>query len=287
MPQNNLDENLEELLMPILDKLEKGNLDLPLLPHVASQVLLLTSDPDADAAQLATLIQQDQALASQILRIANSPAYMSRTPIETLQQAIARMGLNLLAGMAFFMSTQSGVFNIAGYETGVKELWRHTLAVGLYGKTIAARIGQNTENAFLCGLLHAIGKPFAIHTVNEFRKDSETKLPWQVMVTIMKESYIEVGMQLGEAWQLPAPVKESIVLHQDHAYHLATSPTKGAPITCLGNHLAAYLFDESSIEEEALRALPVVKDLNLQSEDMEALLGMQDQVRASVETMLL
>ena len=58
----------------IATQLEQRTLDLPLLPVVAHQVLQLSGDPNADVNKLSALIQQDQALAGQILRIANSPA---------------------------------------------------------------------------------------------------------------------------------------------------------------------------------------------------------------------
>ena len=280
-------EVLEELRTTITDQLEKGNLDLPLLPQVGNQVLTLTSDPDADATKLSSLIQQDQALASQILRIANSPAYLPRSPIVSLQQAITWLGLNMLAGIAFSVSVQSGVFNIKGYEKEVKGLWRHALVTGLYGKEIARRIRHNVENAFLCGLLHAIGKPVLLHTLVHLGKESEAKLPWAVIETLMEEFHVQVGTKLAEAWQLPDPVREAILLYQDHAYHQATSPTKGAMITCFADHMASYLLDPSTIEEDALRALPVVQDLNFYPEDVTALLELQDTIRQSVECMIL
>ena len=278
---------LDELRTSITDQLEKGNLDLPLLPQVANQVLTLTSDPNADASKLSALIQQDQALAGQILRIANSPAYLPRSPIVSLQQAIAWLGLNMLAGLAFSVSVQTGVFKVEGYEKEVRALWRQSLATGLYGKEIARRIRHNVENAFLCGLLHTIGKPVLLHSILESQKHSETKPSWSVTETLMKEFHVQVGSKLGEVWQLPDPVKEAIALYQDHTYHRATSPTKGAIITCLANHLASYLLDPSSIQEEALRALPVVEDLNFYPDDMTALLDLQDTIRQSVECMIL
>lgn len=280
------DDTLEELLLPVLDALNTSDLAVPLLPHVAGQMLLLLNDPNADASKLEKLLKQDQALASQVMRIANSPAYLPRTPIESLHQAIAWVGLNLLASTVLSVTTQSGVFNTKGYETEVKGLWRHSLAVGLYGKAIASLLGLSTENAFLCGLLHGIGKPFVIHTVNDFRNEAETLLPWSVMLTVLKESYIEVGTTLAAAWQLPDAVQEVILLHQDHAYHLGTSPMKGAPITCLAIHLADVLYDPSIMEEDALRALPVVQSFQMSENDMTTLLEMQDTIRASVETML-
>ena len=47
------------------------NLKLPVLPHVASRVMTLTQDPNADLADLSSLIHQDQSLAGNVVRIAN------------------------------------------------------------------------------------------------------------------------------------------------------------------------------------------------------------------------
>ena len=51
--------------------------------------------------------------------------------------------------------------------------------------------------------------------------------------------------------------------------------------------MASFLLDPSSIEEKALRALPVVQDLNFYPEDMDALLELHDTIRASMECMIL
>ena len=278
---------LEELRRYILDQLEQDKLDLPLLPQVANQVLMVSEDPNADASKLSSLIQQDQALAGQILRIANSPAYLPRSPIVSLQQAIAWLGLNMLAGIAFSVSVQSGVFNIKGYEKEVQNLWRHALTSGLYGKEIARKIRHNVENAFLCGLLHAIGKPVVLHTIIGLSKDTNTKPSWTVIEQLMNECHVQVGRKLAESWKLPEPVQEAILLYQDHTYTQATSPAKGAMITCLADHIASFQLDPTATEEETLLTLTVVQDLNFYPEDMNALLESQATIHSSVECMIL
>lgn len=285
-PSEQEQDEVDTLLFSLIDQLEKGNLELPVLPRVVNQVLALTTNPDVDTATLSALIQQDQVLASKILRIANSPAYLPRSPIESLNQAIAWIGLHLLAGTTFCLSVQSGVFNDKGYETELKGLWRHSIAVGLYSKAIAERLGTNPDSAFLGGLLHAIGKPFIVHTINQYRRNAASLLAWPLMVLIIKDAYIEVGRELAVAWDFPVPVKEAILFHQDHAYHKATTPMKYAAMTCLANHLTSFLFEPSSIEEEALLALPVAQHLQVSETDMKAFVEMQDTIRASVETML-
>lgn len=280
-------ESLEDLLLPILEKLERKEFDLPPLPQVANQVLALTTDPTAQSDKLAVLIQQDIVLTAKILQTANSAGLGSQKKIDSLQQAVTWLGINHVAGAAFTLSVQSGVFNVQGYEREVRELWTQGLATGFYGKSIAAQIGQDQDMAFLCGLLHAIGKPFVVHTVNHHRQGTAELLPWSAMVQLMQESYIEVGRQLGEAWDFPVPVKEAINLHEDHAYHLATSPTKGAVITCLARHLALHFYDQEGIPEETIRALPVVQALTLSDEQMTTLLESRDTIQAQVENMLL
>ena len=54
-------------------RIASGALELPILPHVASQVLAMSTLDDANARSLAELLHSDQAIAAHILRLANSP----------------------------------------------------------------------------------------------------------------------------------------------------------------------------------------------------------------------
>ncbi len=277
---------VEDLLLPLLERLEKKDFDLPPLPQVANQVLALTTDPQAHASKLTGLIQQDPVLTSKIFQTANSAACGAQRQIDSLQQAIAWLGLNHVAGAAFTLSVQSGVFNTSGYEEEVKELWKHALATGFCAKTIAGRLGKNQDTAFLCGLLHSIGKPFIVHTVNLSQEKEQAPIPWSSILWLIRESYVEVGRQLGDAWELPDPVKETINLHQDHAFHLAHSPSFGAPITCLANHLVAHFFGEEERDETTLFTLPIVNFLKVPEEDMTYLISLKDTLQAQAENML-
>ena len=50
---------IERLEQALVQKIEAGEVELPLLPQAASQVLALASDPASDAAKLSSLIHQD------------------------------------------------------------------------------------------------------------------------------------------------------------------------------------------------------------------------------------
>jgi HD-like signal output (HDOD) protein len=79
---------MEELLFPILERLEKKDFNLPILPQIANQVLALITDPEANASQLTRLIQQDPLLTAKLLKTANSAGCGAVRQIESVAQAV-------------------------------------------------------------------------------------------------------------------------------------------------------------------------------------------------------
>ena len=109
----------EQVEQALIERIDKDKIELPVLPQVAGRVMALANDPSADAARLSALIHQDQALAAHVLKIANSPAYMPRTPIMSLQHAVAMLGVNQLSEIAVTISLKSAAVKIPGHEAVV------------------------------------------------------------------------------------------------------------------------------------------------------------------------
>ena len=279
--------DMHELLLPILEALDKDDIDLPPLSEVAKKILVFVNDPKATSGQLKQLIERDPILTARIFKIANSAAYGTHREIKLLSDAISMIGLTSVAMLAFALSVQSGVFIDRGYEREVRTLWGHALATAFYGRTLAAMIGHNQDTAFLCGLLHSLGKLFVVHTVNVCQPLSGSPLPWSTMLTLMEQSYIEVGRKLAEAWNFPFPVKEAINLHQHFSYHLATDDSEGAAITCLAKHLATYHLDSVAFSGETIRALPVATALNVPHDVMDGILEIKPEIQKQIDSVLI
>src|SRR5690606_36853424 len=74
---------------------------LPLLPTTATQLLQLAGDPNADAAKLARVIQQDGPTTAKLLSYANSSLYGPTVTINDVKGAIARLlGFDIAMGIA-------------------------------------------------------------------------------------------------------------------------------------------------------------------------------------------
>ncbi len=274
---------LEQLEQALVQKIKSGDVELPLLPQAASQVMALASDPSADAAKLSALIHQDQALAAHVLRIANSPAYMPRSPVVSLQHAVAMLGITLLSEIAFTASLKSGAFKVPGYEDDVKQLWRHSLASGAFAKEVARMRRVNVESAYLCGLLHAIGKPVVLRTATTLASQQRIALEKPVLSGWIAGYHTEVGAMIADKWGLPKQVAVAIQYYGD--YDHATEFRQECLLTCVADRLASHLLTPDEMPEDTLRDHSVFAELNLYPQDIDKLLLTKDQVLTIVNAM--
>jgi HD-like signal output (HDOD) protein len=146
------DHQLKNLIMTIRD--------LPTMPHVASKVLELSSDPDTSADRLQQVIADDQAMTARILKIANSAMYACSRRINTLSEAIVMLGFNSIRSLVV-TSAARNLYGGSGARLGLKErlLWEHSIGTAFACRLLAERRHPALrEEAFLAGLMHDIGK---------------------------------------------------------------------------------------------------------------------------------
>jgi len=273
----------EQVERALVERIDKDRIDLPVLPQVAGKVVALANDPSADAARLSALIHQDQALAAHVLRIANSPAYMPRTPIASLQHAVAMLGVNQLSEIAVTVSLKSGAVKIPGHDADIRQLWRHALASGAYAKEVARTRRYNVESAYLCGLLHAVGKPVVLKTVTIIAAELHIPLEPSSVASLLDGYHSRVGSLIATEWALPPQVAEAITYYE--AYEQASSHRQEAMMTCLADRLATYILIPDSFDDSTLRDHHVFADLNLYPNDVDALLGIKEKILNLVDTM--
>ena len=270
---------------------EQGDLELPVLPAVAMQVLELSNDPEASAAALAKLVQSDPSLASHIMRVANSAAYSGTSQMQTLQQAIARLGMQQITQFALAMTVGEALFKSdQSSQTMIASLWRTSLATGAWAREVARLLRENTEMAFLCGLLHDIGRPVALHAVLDLQSASGLS-DEQQLVELTERYHQVIGVSLARRWQLPEPVIETINYLDD--YFAAPSAARIVTIVHAARQIAVAIDAAEQPAESAdgkqfsIVSLnePVFTELNLYEEDRLALderVDMVDQLLAAM-----
>jgi len=240
-----------------------------MLPNVAAQLLDGKIAENADLAEISELLHTDQAITGHVLRIANSAAYGGSGRIQSIQQALLRIGLTQLREIVLAVAVQNGVFRVEGHEALVSHLWKHSAIAGAYAREIARSLRTNAESSFLCGLLHDVGKPVVLGLALEI----DPNLSGETCTAVLEPYHALVGRSLAETWSLPGAIVESIAHHHDPG--AADEHVPSVNIACLANLFAHLVLDQPD-DEKALRAHPVCVALNLYPEDLDALIAKRD-----------
>ncbi|MGD9162523.1 MAG: HDOD domain-containing protein [Desulfobacteraceae bacterium] len=134
--------------------------DLPPMPQTVIKAREIMSDPNSDFKSLADLFETDQAIATKVLKLANSPYYGMGGKVSSIQHASVVLGHKTLGELITMGGTSSLLGkSLDGYGLDAGALWKHSLAVAFGAKMIAEMKEPSLINdAFTAGLIHDAGK---------------------------------------------------------------------------------------------------------------------------------
>lgn len=260
--------------------LSTQTIKVPMMPQVASKVMALTSDPNLDLSDLSDLVHRDPSLAARVLQAANSAAYRGSQEIGSLQEAVSRLGLSSLGEIILSASLRAGIFRVPGFEGEVNRLWRHALFSGYFGKEIARLKRRTVESSFLCGLLHAIGKPAVLQLIADLAKQYQFALKPEMLELLLEEFHWQISVSMAQQWNLPEAVQITCANYKN--YSAAPACRDEAATTYLADLLASWVTQPAKIDELALKQDAVFNSLQFDSEGVDTVLASREAVEAQV-----
>lgn len=141
-----------------LEELEAKMTDLPLLPAVMFELCKADPDDVDFFDDLYRLACSDPSLASLILASANAASSSPNVHIHSLRAALTRIGSKSIYRLVALASVAK-VF--IPNQPQHRELWLHSVQVAILTSEIYKSVygkGEAAELAYLCGLLHDIGR---------------------------------------------------------------------------------------------------------------------------------
>lgn len=196
--------------------------DLPSLPAVALRVIELTRDTNVALDELGETIQNDQGLASKVLKTVNSSFYGLRSKCSTIQRALVMLGLKPVKSLALGFSIVSAVGTDEDEAFDYQAYWRRGLFSAAAAKLLAEAAGEHehADEAFLGGLLQDIGQVAmyralrgdyvqALHAaLGDHRKLVQAELD------AFEIQHPDIGAMLCERWKLPPDLVLPVRYHE-------------------------------------------------------------------------
>jgi len=259
----------DEIRAKIYSKID----ELPTLPAVFPKLMSIIKNERTNASDIADVISRDPALASKILKVANSAYYGFAQEISSLERAVPLLGFNMVKSLALSIGViRSLPSNKKSQYFSQEGLWIHSLAVATVMNKIGERYGKGDEKEylFIVGLLHDIGKivfcqffrgPFE-QALEEVCKLEKTKLYLAEREMIGFE-HGEVGAMLLTRWRFPDIISKPIALHHQTAIPEGASASDVAML-----RIADTLPQELGIGEGGNMTPPEIDEADLKTLEM-------------------
>lgn len=192
---------------------------LPSAPLIYEKLRKLIED-DANMAEVANLIEQDQSIAAKVLHVANTAFYGARTG--SIKQAVMYLGLANLKNIVLTTVLYNSLnLDIDPRVFNKDLLWKHAsltnrLVSLFYEKLLNTKVKEICASA---GLLHDIGKIALIHcNAKAYEAVIRTAVTEKTDFIdaenrILGSNHEEIGGYLLNWWGIPYPIVEIALFH--------------------------------------------------------------------------
>ncbi len=194
---------------------------LPTLPEVVTLLSELLRDERSSATDIEQAVRIDPAITANLIRSANSVYYSGCTPIISIREAVARIGMQRVYEVAIGSSLKRAIpKRLPGYGISGQKFWSHCIATACIAEALAKEVKlDSADMAFTAGLLHDVGQLVIGNFLDEMMPESN----WWTFGTHSDEkqtlgcNHNEVGGEIATKWNLPTVVKQTCRWHHEFA----------------------------------------------------------------------
>lgn len=178
---------------------------LPSLPDLAMRIRKAIDDDVSDAKTVARLVEIDPAMATKLLKAANSALYGGLNSIDTCMGAVVRMGMETTKQLVLSFALKEVFSNRDPLvKRRMQELWKHSAHIAALCFVLAREIkGMSSEEALLIGLVHDIGTIAILNYIHKYPELAQDEPTLEETIVRMRG---ELGAMILRKWNFPHAV---------------------------------------------------------------------------------
>ena len=180
-------------------------------PRILGRALVLLRDAQCNVDTVADLIRGDPALASDIIRIANSAYFMGEQRVQSVEEALQRIGFRqAMRLLTLAVSHIVAAGNLDNYCLPAEDFWSESLFSGIFMEELALATGAvEPGGAYTAGLLRYIGRLAINQSIDAlgggvFWRGTESITTWEMENVGLTQA--QAGGMLLRRWQFPEEI---------------------------------------------------------------------------------
>ncbi|WP_020471593.1 HDOD domain-containing protein [Zavarzinella formosa] len=251
-----------------LSDMMKAIKQLPSLSETVIRAMALANDENYRFKELVDVMKRDGAMTSLMLKVANSVVYGSTKPVETVDQAVIRIGM-IQCNRLITTVGMKGALKPKNPDVAnrINILWRHSLLTGFVATHLNAKLGLGfTGQEYTGALLHDIGRIVFLLT-NEKMAKRVDPLTFRESPDILAREremigtdHCELGMEYSLRQNLPANLTQVIRYHHIPLGADINNRTL-TDLVCAADHLTNYALSERRVSDYDFKSNPSFKRL--------------------------
>ncbi|MBP3998678.1 MULTISPECIES: response regulator [Pseudomonas] len=183
----------------------------PLMTDVQVAVKRSLNPNGLDLKLLEEEIRTDPQITAVLIAAANSAAQHHGAPVQTLAQALHRLGtgqsMNLILGLALKRSARLSDPCLADYA---ERYWGLSLHTAEYARTLARLLDLDQERCYCAGMLHRLGDLALLRCLQEWKQAGGELDELEEVGDALAEFGAAYGSALRTRWRLPLELRELI-----------------------------------------------------------------------------
>ncbi len=234
--------------------------DLPAMADTVNVINKFKASEDTSVTDLANILLKDYALTTKILKVVNSVHYLQSGKVTTISRAIFLMGVDQIKNIATTLMLFDQLQK-RGAHTEIMD----AIIQAFCGGVIAQKIVQDLnyveeEEAFICALLHPLGKIIVAHAMPdktaEIRHMSAERGISEdaASLAVLGVSYEEIGTTIATEWNYPQTIVQS--MHNTAAADLQAEPEESqklSMIATLSSEMSNILSTDTEREDKTVK----------------------------------
>lgn len=197
------------------------DIDIPACPDILVELDAELRKEEFDQRAVARLISRDVALSGQIMQIANSPAFSTGRPVDSIMQALAILGVRQVFNLIVMQMLKLALAE--NPDLDMDHFWESSANTARVSAELARRLRcVKPELAYTFGLFHDCGIPLVMKRFTNYREAlALASAAGDRKFTRVEDEHVGtnhavVGYFLARRWKLPDFAAQGILLHHDY-----------------------------------------------------------------------
>jgi HD-like signal output (HDOD) protein len=208
-------ENMTETSPPSSGKLAeifaKMNMgELPAMSHNVQELIALTHSSQSAGYELSKVILKDYSLTNKVLQVVNSAFYSLGRPVNSISRAVTIIGFDAVRDLATGIALFEDFVKNGVEKEGISKLLTRSFLSALQARDLAVEKNLNIvpEEAFICALLHNLGKIIVCIYMPEISREIEEKVAGGMSEDAATRQILEgltfdqIGVEVATFWNL-------------------------------------------------------------------------------------